>query len=70
MFFSLSDLLLQKLRGCSVNNLLKYLTTEHQIDCRTGDATLKPFMKKAMDRNILKSPAGIQLKFGLPANGA
>ncbi|GFX84296.1 h15 domain-containing protein [Trichonephila clavipes] len=48
-------LLLQKLNACSVNNLKKYLANGHHIDCHTLDAALKPFMKKAMDRNILKN---------------
>ncbi|GFT82193.1 h15 domain-containing protein [Nephila pilipes] len=46
---------LQKLNACSVSNLKKYLANQHQIDCNTLDATLKPFMKKAMDRNILQN---------------
>ncbi|GFQ70427.1 h15 domain-containing protein [Trichonephila clavata] len=48
-------LLLQKLNACSVNNLKKYLANQPLIDCHTLDAALKPFMKKAMDRNILKN---------------
>ncbi|GFQ65800.1 h15 domain-containing protein [Trichonephila clavata] len=50
-------LLLQKLNACSINNLKKFLASGHQIDCHTLDAALKPFMKKAMDRNILKNLA-------------
>ncbi|GFY67105.1 hypothetical protein TNIN_486541 [Trichonephila inaurata madagascariensis] len=62
-------LLLQKLNACFVDNLEKYLASGHPIDCHTLDAALKPFMKKAIDRNILKSPTNIQLKF-LKPNGA
>ncbi|KAF8781500.1 hypothetical protein HNY73_011889 [Argiope bruennichi] len=46
---------LQKLNGCSVNNLKKYLANQYGIDCQTLDATIKPIMKMAMDRNILKN---------------
>ncbi|GBN98110.1 hypothetical protein AVEN_63992-1 [Araneus ventricosus] len=46
---------LQKLNGCSVNNLKKYLASHHGIDCQTLDAVIKPIMKMAMDRNILKN---------------
>ncbi|GBM23959.1 hypothetical protein AVEN_132887-1 [Araneus ventricosus] len=45
---------LQKLNGCSVNNLKKYLASQHGIDCQALDAVIKPIMKMAMDRNILK----------------
>ncbi|GFU32183.1 h15 domain-containing protein [Trichonephila clavipes] len=48
-------LLLQKFNSCSVNNLKKYLANQPLIDCHTLDTALKPFMKKAMDRNILKN---------------
>ncbi|GFT82190.1 h15 domain-containing protein [Nephila pilipes] len=50
-----SALHLQKLNVCSMNNLKKHLAGQHQIDCNTLDAALKPLLKKAMDRNILKS---------------
>ncbi|GBL92725.1 hypothetical protein AVEN_119113-1 [Araneus ventricosus] len=46
---------LQKLNGCSVNNLKKYLASQHGIDCQALDAIIKPIMKMAMDRNILKN---------------
>ncbi|GBL82782.1 hypothetical protein AVEN_106320-1 [Araneus ventricosus] len=46
---------LQKFNGCSVNNLKKYLAREHEIDCQALDAFIKPIMKMAMDRNILKN---------------
>ncbi|GBN53782.1 hypothetical protein AVEN_110887-1 [Araneus ventricosus] len=46
---------LQKLNGCSVNNLKKYLASQHGIDCQALDAVIKPIMKMAMDRNILKN---------------
>ncbi|GBM07272.1 hypothetical protein AVEN_187837-1 [Araneus ventricosus] len=46
---------LQKLNGCSVNNLKKYLSSQHGIDCQALDAVIKPIMKMAMDRNILKN---------------
>ncbi|GBM43377.1 hypothetical protein AVEN_264598-1 [Araneus ventricosus] len=46
---------LQKLNGCSMNNLEKYLSSRHRIDCQALDAVIKPIMKMAMDRNILKN---------------
>ncbi|GBM63264.1 hypothetical protein AVEN_110947-1 [Araneus ventricosus] len=46
---------LQKLNGCSVNNLKKYLASQHGMDCQALDAVIKPIMKMAMDRNILKN---------------
>ncbi|CAL1287092.1 unnamed protein product [Larinioides sclopetarius] len=46
---------LQKLNGCSANNLKKYLASQHGIDCQALDAVIKPIMKMAMDRNILKN---------------
>ncbi|GBN28744.1 hypothetical protein AVEN_274931-1 [Araneus ventricosus] len=46
---------LQKLNGCSVNNLKKYLASQHGIDCQALDAVIKPIMKMAMDRNILRN---------------
>ncbi|GBN80053.1 hypothetical protein AVEN_134452-1 [Araneus ventricosus] len=46
---------LQKLNGCSVNNLKKYLASQQGIDCQALDAVIKPIMKMAMDRNILKN---------------
>ncbi|GBM13418.1 hypothetical protein AVEN_54423-1 [Araneus ventricosus] len=46
---------LQKLNGCSVNNLKKFLASQHGIDCQALDAVIKPIMKMAMDRNILKN---------------
>ncbi|GBL96336.1 hypothetical protein AVEN_238697-1 [Araneus ventricosus] len=46
---------LQKLNGCSVNNLKKYLASQHGIDCQALDAVIKPIMKMAMDRHILKN---------------
>ncbi|GBM42657.1 hypothetical protein AVEN_221768-1 [Araneus ventricosus] len=46
---------LQKLNGCSVNNLKKYLASQHGIDCQALDAVIKPIMKMAMDRDILKN---------------
>ncbi|GBL90418.1 hypothetical protein AVEN_175593-1 [Araneus ventricosus] len=46
---------LQKLNGCSVNNLKKYLASQHGIECQALDAVIKPIMKMAMDRNILKN---------------
>ncbi|GBL96174.1 hypothetical protein AVEN_118726-1 [Araneus ventricosus] len=46
---------LQKLNGCSVNNLKKYLANQHGIDCQALDAVIKPIMKMAMDRSILKN---------------
>ncbi|KAF8782983.1 hypothetical protein HNY73_013206 [Argiope bruennichi] len=46
---------LQKLNGCSVSNLKKYLANQYGIDSQALDATIKPIMKMAMDRNILKN---------------
>ncbi|GBN25731.1 hypothetical protein AVEN_61348-1 [Araneus ventricosus] len=46
---------LQKLNGCSVNNLKKYLASQHGFDCQALDAVIKPIMKMAMDRNILNN---------------
>ncbi|GBN42604.1 hypothetical protein AVEN_175107-1 [Araneus ventricosus] len=46
---------LQELNGCSVNNIKKYLASQHGIDCQALDAVIKPIMKMAMDRNILKN---------------
>ncbi|GBN41879.1 hypothetical protein AVEN_198611-1 [Araneus ventricosus] len=45
---------LQKLNGCSVNKLKKYLASQHGIDGQALDVAIKPIMKMAMDRNILK----------------
>ncbi|GBL96778.1 hypothetical protein AVEN_118922-1 [Araneus ventricosus] len=45
---------LQKLNGCSVNNLKKYLASQHGVDYQVLDTAIKPIMKMAMDRNILK----------------
>ncbi|GBN06353.1 hypothetical protein AVEN_205788-1 [Araneus ventricosus] len=46
---------LQKLNGCSVNDLKKYLASQHGIDRQALDAVIKPVMKMAMDRIILKN---------------
>ncbi|GBO33820.1 hypothetical protein AVEN_127514-1, partial [Araneus ventricosus] len=46
---------LQRLNGCSVNNLKKYLASQHGIDRQALDAVINPIMKMAMDRNILKN---------------
>ncbi|GBM87921.1 hypothetical protein AVEN_186023-1 [Araneus ventricosus] len=46
---------LQKLNGCSANNLKKYLASQHGIDRQALDAVIKPIMKMAMNRNILKN---------------
>ncbi|GBM88332.1 hypothetical protein AVEN_196970-1 [Araneus ventricosus] len=46
---------IQKLNGCSVNNLKKYLASQHGIDRQALDAVIKPIMKMAMERNILKN---------------
>ncbi|GBM42369.1 hypothetical protein AVEN_229300-1 [Araneus ventricosus] len=46
---------LQNLNGSSVNNIKKYLASQHGIDCQALDAVIKPIMKMAMDRNILKN---------------
>ncbi|GBO44556.1 hypothetical protein AVEN_272310-1 [Araneus ventricosus] len=46
---------LQKLNSCSGNNLKKYLASQHGMDCQALDAVIKPIMKMAMDRNILKN---------------
>ncbi|KAF8770984.1 hypothetical protein HNY73_018449 [Argiope bruennichi] len=46
---------LQKMNSCTVNNLKKYLANQYGIDSRALDATIKPIMKMAMDRNILKN---------------
>ncbi|GBN83436.1 hypothetical protein AVEN_264567-1 [Araneus ventricosus] len=46
---------LQKLNGCSVNNIKKYLASQHGIDSQALDAVIKPIMKMALDRNILKN---------------
>ncbi|GIX72856.1 h15 domain-containing protein [Caerostris extrusa] len=48
---------LQKLNNCSANNLKKYLASQYNVDCNTLDATIKPVMKCAMDRNILSNLA-------------
>ncbi|GIX92752.1 h15 domain-containing protein [Caerostris darwini] len=48
---------LQKLNNCSANSLKKYLASQYNVDCNTLDATIKPIMKCAMDRNILSNLA-------------
>ncbi|GBN99480.1 hypothetical protein AVEN_152821-1 [Araneus ventricosus] len=45
----------QKLKSCSVNNLKKYLSSQHGIDSQVLYATIKPIMKMAMVRNIMKN---------------
>ncbi|GBM78945.1 hypothetical protein AVEN_40509-1 [Araneus ventricosus] len=44
-------------KGCSVNNVKKYLASQHGIDSQALDATIKPIMKMTIDRNILKNLA-------------
>ncbi|GIX72862.1 h15 domain-containing protein [Caerostris extrusa] len=48
---------LQKLNNCSANSLKKYLASQYNVDCNMLDATIKPVMKSAMDRNILSNLA-------------
>ncbi|GIY17792.1 hypothetical protein CDAR_236511, partial [Caerostris darwini] len=44
-----------KLNNCSANTLKKYLASQYNVECNTLDATIKPVMKCAMDRNILSN---------------